>query len=382
VRNIFLIMVVTVILIGCGHLNPVSLDTNQSPSTQIAPDSDNHYLWGEWDFYFNESHDQVTSVPRRQGRFHLNATKFLEEYCADCLEITNLSNNGNGTVDLTVNIKHPFPGFPEYTGFDVKGIIMFDGSYDFPLDSTKYGLPSPYFKISWRESGDPEVLNPDGFTNRWTPDYDSGSELPIFNFWEGKYSSGLPDADLNAFLNFYSREERHIFETDSVVERTYTIWLPPDQPVKAAYAVDASWFPPDVTQVTDPISDFPFSANQPEVYHFKYVVNNNETVTDCDTMPIMGYVCDVLYMEVEEWEGERSSRYLLFLSDGSGGGGGLTDCDPVIDGRYASPQMGICTLGNGKFKGLALNYQFDAGWVKAVAYDLFEYTVNDPELDD
>ena len=76
-------------------------------------------------------------IPEREGRFHLNALKFLESYCTDCLKIMGIKNNGDGTIDLTVQITHPFKGHPEYTGLDVKGIIMFNGSH--ALDTSYYG---------------------------------------------------------------------------------------------------------------------------------------------------------------------------------------------------------------------------------------------------
>jgi hypothetical protein len=196
------------------------------------------------------------------------------------LKITGIHNNGDGTVDLTVQLTHPFPGMPQFTGFDVKGIIMFQGSHEFerPQDTPKYPLYPQTFLVSWRILGDPELLNADGYSFRWSPWYDSGSDLPIFNYWPGKYSSGTPTANINGFLNFYSNEERHIFENDASVSRTYHISLPPG-PIVAGYAVEACWEPPLVKPVTNPVEDFPITANQPEAYHFHCVVNDGKTIT-------------------------------------------------------------------------------------------------------
>ena len=111
---------------GVGGNGPQSV----VPSLRESADSGPYRLWGEWTWYINADHDRVDVVPRRAARFHLNALKFLEEYCANCLEITSIKNNGDSTIDLTVKIRHPFQNHPEYTGFDVKGIIIFNGSYD------------------------------------------------------------------------------------------------------------------------------------------------------------------------------------------------------------------------------------------------------------
>jgi hypothetical protein len=103
--------------------------------------------------------------------------------------------------------------------------------------------------------------------------------MPIYNYWPGKYSKGTPTANINGYLNFYSNENRHMFECDKTVTRTYRIWLPPGQPVVAGYAVDACWEPPIHTPVTDPAKDFPISANQPEAYHFHCVLNDGKPLT-------------------------------------------------------------------------------------------------------
>ena len=131
----FLLLVIGMLMIvGCAARIPVAPETGKpSLQTQMySSTNDPHRLWGEWKIYFNAAHDHVDVVPEREGRFHLNALKFLESYCSDCLKITQIKNNGDGTIDLTVKITHPFKGFPQYTGFDVKGIIMFQGSHEIP----------------------------------------------------------------------------------------------------------------------------------------------------------------------------------------------------------------------------------------------------------
>jgi len=175
-------------------------------------------------------------------------------------------------------MKHPFPGFPQYTGFDVKGIVMFRGSREYQ-SKKKYPLYPQNFRASWRLLGDPELMNADGFTYRWSEWYDSGSDMPIFNYWPGKWANGTPTANVNGFLNFYSNENRHMFECNAVVSRTYHIWLPPG-PQEAGYAVEACWEPPLVTPVTKPADDFPITANQPEAYRAKFVINDGMPITD------------------------------------------------------------------------------------------------------
>jgi hypothetical protein len=284
-RTILLLAFCAVVAVGCARNEPVlpgNAAQDQSGLTQTWSIGEGPYmLWSEATFFINASHDAVDVVPRRAGRFHLNTLKFLESYCSDCLNITGIHNNGDGTIDLTVRITHPFPDNPEFTGFDVKGIVMFQGSHVIPKPLSNMPLYPQQYRLSWRQMGDPELLNADGFTYRWSPWFDSGSDLPMFNYWQGNYANGTPSANVNGFLNFYSDENRHMFEVTEHVDRTYHIALPPG-PVEAGYAVEACWEPPTVTPVTDPANDFPYSANQPDFYYFKFVINDGQPITTED----------------------------------------------------------------------------------------------------
>ena len=148
--RLILIGVALALVVGCAKAQPAPTLPSEP---QVALDSGQgmkgpHHIWGEWTFYFNAAHDWVQVVPKRQARLHLNALKFLESYCTDCLKITNIKKNGDSTIDLTVQITHPFIAHPEYTGFDVKGIIMFQGSRE-------YVTEHPYFLFTLRPIGRP-----------------------------------------------------------------------------------------------------------------------------------------------------------------------------------------------------------------------------------
>jgi hypothetical protein len=344
-RQTVLAVIFLTAVVGCAReaSAPISPPLEGLSQTTLAQEpNDPHRLFGEWTFFIDAEHERVDVVPRREGRFHLNALKFLESYCTDCLKITGIKNNGDSTIDLTVQITHPFKGYPEYTGFDVKGIIMFNGSYEYPnkegLGTWNY-LPEPTFRVSWRLRGDPELINADGYTPRWRPNWDEGSDKPIFKYWNGKYSSGTPNADLNAFLNFYSQEERHMFSVNSSVSRTYKIWLPPGQPVIAGYAVEACWEPPTVIPVKNPLTDFPTSANQPEPYHLKWVVNNGEPVKAYSECCQGNGDCSDMRVEVKQWGGITVDRFIKSSEEPFGQQGALAPCEP--------PQEDVLSNGGG-----------------------------------
>jgi hypothetical protein len=300
--KIILCIAITLVIAGCAVQSPVVPDHNPL-QVSVRPDPGPHKLWGEWKLYFNSTHDKVEAIPCRQESLHLNAVKFLESYCSNCLKIKGIKNNGDGTVDVTVEITHPFTGFPQYTGFDVKGIIMFKGSHEIPDNLSKLPLYPQNYLLSWRRLGDPELLNADGFTYYWSPYYDSGSSQPIFKYYPGKYSHGTPTANMNGFLNFYTNENRHMFEVGKSVERVYHIWLP-SGPVAAGYAVDGCWEPPTTMPVTNPANDFPYSANEPECYQFSVVINEGNPIET-------GMCCNIGQSSVYEGRVETNLWYNL-----------------------------------------------------------------------
>ena len=381
-RSMGVLFVITLLVCGCAT-NPTIPPPNDEadiPDLQLSGMNQQdgpHRLWGEWTLHFSADHTRVDAVPMRTARFHLNTLKFLEDYCKTCLRIDRIRNNGDGTIDLTIRITHPFKGFPEFTGFDVKGIIMFDGSWE--NEGYYLWLPHPEpFRISWRELGDPQVLNADGYSILWSPWYDSGSEMPIFNYWEGRFAHGTPTANINAFKNFYTDEERHMFRVDGSVTRTYTIWLPPG-PVTAGYAIDACWEPPISTPVTNPIEDFPLTANQPEAYEFRCVVNSGEPVTDPECCGGQ-HNPSQLHMYSKQWGGHTALAFAWFTDVIEFRGGVMTPCGDEWPDQYC------CTDGlfhapafpDGDYIGVAINNKghWPPPYSVEVAYDIFEFTID------
>ena len=396
-RSIATLFVIAAVVCGCAT-NPTVPPANDEadiPDLQLSgmnQRTGNHRLWTEGTLYFSADHTRVDAVPMRSGRFHLNVPKFLEEYCTDCLQITGIHKNGDGTIEMMVRITHPFDGHPEYTGFDVKGIIMFQASHSVPWWSRyiyPYGTGTHYnyFYMSWAEVGDPEVLNPDGYTVRWSPYWDSGSSMPIFSYWKGKYTRGTPTANINAYRNFYTDEERHMFRVDGSDTETYHISLPPG-PVVAGYAVEASWEPPIKTPVTDPINDFPISANQEEPYYFRMVVNNDEPITEHILKGEYKGDCSATRYEWRQWYGREANHgveswpeYLpqwVIMT-------GLWDgpCDnapPELQSRYTVKQYPVYEMyggESGKYRGVAVIYATDHKQIPFyVAYDVFDFTLD------
>lgn len=217
--------------------------------------------------------------------YNINAVKLLEVApCEDCFAVSNVHLLPNGDVSMDVSITHPFDD-PQFTGFDVRGIIMFEGHRQYPDNELriKAGLEpwnekvTPMQTWSDHELGDAELMNPDGWTTYWSPtEYGLSNmdtkymptEFPIFQNFPGKYANCENPASLNAFRRFWSNENRQMFEVNKTVTRTYIIRPPAEGPILASYAVFAHWAPPLKKPVTNPALDFPDIANAPLPYEF------------------------------------------------------------------------------------------------------------------
>ncbi len=242
-------------------------------------------LWGFYDLEIARDASSCSIAPDRSAMadwgYHLNAVKLLETSpCTNCLWLSNIHLLPNGDLSIDVSIKHPFDN-PVYTGFDVRGIIMFPASQYFPDNDLRQQAELPPYDgwisrwSSWKK-GDAELMNPDAWTEIWAPDitvWHLGFDVPyttypIQNYYPGKFASGEELGTVNAYRHFWSNENRHMFEVGKTVTRTYVIRPPAEGPVLASYAIYAHWAEPLKIPVTDPAVDFGPEANSPIPYEF------------------------------------------------------------------------------------------------------------------
>jgi len=216
------------------------------------------------------------------------------------VSLSNLKQLGDGVIELDITLKHPFSEPLIYSVFDVKGVIIFDASLKASLGClTYYTYPEIYpAYISWAKRGDWELINPDGYTWYWSPEFNPDSEWAITHYLPGKFSQGTPTGRVNAYRNFYTDEERHLFRAGHSVMRTYRIQTQPG-PMVVGYAIDASWEPPNINPVSNPLTDFPSSANQQEPYFFDVVLDGGEVITEHDQL--CGDNTGVIKIYIEQW---------------------------------------------------------------------------------
>jgi hypothetical protein len=150
----------------------------------------------------------------------------------------------------------------------------------------------------------------------------------------------------------------------------------------AGYAVEACWEPPTITPVTNPIEDFPPSANQPEPYVWKVALTEGEVIEDCSQFHGGYGNCANHYCVIKLWQGFQnigSTTYIYHKSQHGGlDVGGLFQCDsPPFEDGY-SWEGGICDPDhtNGIYRALVVHRVYGTS-PPVRAYTILRYIINE-----
>ena len=281
IRPQVIILISVCILFGCSSLgNPIAPDEPGEIQQSLRLPQDARWTWDIGLYRVSPDHSSIERFPQRAAEWHLNVNMFVEPpFCDSCLMIGKPNVQPDGTIMVKVILSHPFPGKPRYTGFDVRGTIMFPATRYWEKKPMLIGdkEKNPVFEIggsvplffSRAEDGGGQLLNADGFTLYFFPGLEIGPDQPIFKYSKGKYASGPdPDSTVNGYKLFTNDPDRRMFLVSDTISRIYHI-APPEGEFIFGYVVDASWAPPIDTPVTDPANDFPIYANCEDGYIVK-----------------------------------------------------------------------------------------------------------------
>lgn len=267
--GILAICLIAGVLTGCSGGSDITTPQSQERLTntdypKFGEDA-GRALWFYDEIYLDPTTFEYEILNNRSVTGHWNARSWLEDSpCSNCLKIIKFMPSGNGTVLIDAQINHPFKAI-NLTGFDVRGIAIFNGSHTFPV----MGLTAPD-----RTKGDGEIINPDGYTALYNSTTIGKGINGLQGYSKGKLATPIaPNSKLNGYKRFTSlgtnNTRNAFFANDSVIV-SYEIDMP-NSPIILGYAVDANWAPPTTQPVTNPITDFPPEANAPEPW--KVVVN-------------------------------------------------------------------------------------------------------------
>lgn len=261
IKFLLVSVIILLMITGCsnsGGNNPVLPSQDNLPFQgiqQVRSAADvNRVLLGLWEIQVDASHQNVEAIPARTFDMHLNLTNLLEN--TGCLSIQLLGFEPPNKLSVDMVIKHPFDEELEFTCFDMRGVFMTDGDYNFPENHRYVALGESL----------PRLENYDGYTTLFNPvEFPPDSPVPpIFKYFPGIVCSGDLSATLNPYVAYNTEVERRMFLPGTQVSRTLEIIIP-DGPFGFGYAIDACWADPG-GEVLDPETDFPLDANCLEAY--------------------------------------------------------------------------------------------------------------------
>ena len=273
------LLAVLIVLVGCsgsgGVTSPGLPEDTSYPLLQNDNPVASRQLWGLWDVTIDVQSGEVELVPCRTAMMNINAVFFMQGPNQSpaiyfCILQTPIDED-HIEVDVDVSLVHPFEDYPEYSGFDVRGIVM--------SNATSIDCSNPRLRYSVDTEKGCVLTNPDGYTRWWNCPEFRGGDMPVLNYTPGVMGDiPYPTATLNPYKYFCDvlrpedllqevaatedfRQSRGITTAGNTVTRYYELYFPcidGKYPVHFQYAVDASWAESE---------DWPPEANQPEPFH-------------------------------------------------------------------------------------------------------------------
>jgi len=287
------------LVMGCGSSGSPAVpdvdarDPLQTVTFSPSPESSNRFLWSAGFIRLGDDPSDFEVIPLRQVSGHWNILKFLEQGpCSNCFSIKGVTPTPKGTLQVSVEIIHPFIS-ANLTGFDVRGILMTQGTNNFPLA----GLTMASRPLEL------ELVNADGYTSLYNPTTAGSGPGGLQGYIHGKMAGfPWPNTTLNGFKRHVTDNQwntRNAFYASTVNTQIYEVYKPAGS-FLIGYAVDASWVPPINNPVVDPMTDFPPEANCSEPWKIEV----KETPVGLGLTASGGQV--ILSIDVYDYQGKLS----------------------------------------------------------------------------
>jgi len=311
-----LVIIFMSLAIGCSGASPIApnADTLLTASRETVTSTTGNLLWGIWNVSIDPDTLTAEITPLRGPAFTANVTQFMQHPASPTNMVSFSVGAGSdpptGYFEVDVTLKHPFPGLNMYNGFDVRGILLADGSIAGSHDST----------VLRAGPDDTRLLNADGYTRWWNyPEFtDYGT---VFGFNSGKLAPpNMPTATVNPYKYFaeglnetapvtdLDPSTRGFFPTiPGTQTRTYEIQFKMDGDAIVfdfQYATCASWDEPDPAFAPDyPQEAFDLSANCQEAFNLS-VSDAGSSAYFIDPSDSGGEL--VLDIEVYDWQAAQN----------------------------------------------------------------------------
>ncbi len=314
-----IILVSTVILlqIGCQG-NPVTSGAVPESGTQVraATSTEVHQCLGYYGLIVDTETLDIKVVPIRSANWHFNVTGILNGTMGvSAVGVPSEADPAHGLFVFDITLTHPFAGKPQFTGFDVKGILMTPGTL-------------AVGNLIFADADETCLVNADGYSRWWNPT--EFTKPGMFGYTNGILASAAPGA-LTATVNPYklfadiltpdgslgplsdqpldSDQGRAVFTSGASNTRRYRIRFPMDPGPKIVYgyAIDAAWALPSPNPPGEVPDDFPIEANQPEAYRIGLVPTLSTLYYDSESGTGGGTL--KLQLNVHDWQGQLAGDF-------------------------------------------------------------------------
>jgi len=352
IRSILVLALLGAVICGCSKWSGPAMPATGSQDVGTleslrTPTEAGRHIWGYYLISIDPEGYEYEIVPVREASAHWNVLSWLENGpCTNCFAIAGIAPSGTGTLLVDIAISHPFPT-PNLTGFDVRGVPIFNGSYAFPVS----GLT-----LSNRAAGDGELVNADGYTALYAADTQGSGPGGKQGYQQGRFASDTPpDATLNGYRRHISNDPantRNAFYAGDSVTVTYEVDMP-NGPFVFGYAVDACWAPPISKPVDDPMTDFGPGANCSEPWKIDVsgppIGAGGSTVLTIDVYDRQGrdshytpmVECPALYLGAysasHTLDGAGFSRWVVTVDNANGAGIGEYRCLVRVEDKDNDP---------------------------------------------
>jgi len=260
---LFALIAVPVFLALACSTDITTVTPGTAPEISTAAINPPTHLWGWYDCTLDLENNTVVALSDRASMFTANVTNFINNNPLSLKFSINDTLIGTDyiDVDIDVAITHPFPGLPQYNGYDVRGIFMGDGSGSL----TNGEMVHPVHGTDQFMFPDPDGGNgaPDGYTAWFNPTHFGGPGMPILTYTPGTFASPgyNPSATLNPYKYFADGLDTNDelwtwindnfdqfgqFSSGATNDRNYYLRFPNSKGVRFAYAVIANWEGEDV----------------------------------------------------------------------------------------------------------------------------------------
>jgi len=262
--SVLTILLTAVLLSGCsGSNNPAQPSIEDQPATQNSVSSNGStHLWGLFDIIIEPDSLEVIISPQRNAMFTANVVTFLNANPAYlALSINEVVPSADFIdVDLNISIAHPFPGMPQFDGYDVRGVFMGAGSMPLSYNSDLIVPVQDVDQFMMDDPDDADGGGPDGYTRWFNPtEFDPALVgVPILAYTQGKLATNgyTASATMNPYKYFaddlavdedvftwlsYSYDMYGQFSSGGTSTRNYYLRFPTSEGVKFNYAILANW---------------------------------------------------------------------------------------------------------------------------------------------